>query len=52
MDVHLYHSHLFIVNIYIYIYGMAIMEGITAHIDFSYIHYLDNIQKNSYCKFQ
>ena len=37
VDVHLYHSHLFIVDICVH--GMAIREGITTHTDFSYTCY-------------
>ena len=49
MDIHVYHSHWFIVDIYVH--EMAIRGG-TAGIDFSHICFLDNIQKISYGKFQ
>ena len=49
VDVHLYHSHLFIVDIYVH--GMAIRGGITAHNDFDTFATWDNIQKISYGKF-
>ena len=43
VNVHWYHSRLFIVDICVH--GMAIREGITTHTDFSYTCYLDNVQK-------